>query len=103
MSGRTALDAGDWLQCPFAIRARAQDRTAGRRQHYGLARAVEWAGDFETAIRHYEKAFVMYRRQGQVRLPALIAARELSFLYGAVYANAAAADGWMARALSLAG
>lgn len=101
-SGRAALDAGDWLRARslFDLALRTEPRAEAA---HGLARAVEWAGDFESAIRHYEKAFVMYRRQGQVRLPALIAARELSFLYGAVYANAAAADGWMARALSLAG
>lgn len=100
--GCIALDAGDWLTArslfEFALKTEPGPEAA-----HGLAKAVEWAGEFETAIRLYEKAFVMYRRQGQVRLPALIAARELSFLYGAVYGNAAAANGWMARALSLAG
>ena len=100
--GCIALDAGDWhtARSLFELALKTEP---GPEAAYGLARAVEWAGDFETAIRLYEKAFVMYRRQGQVRLPALIAARELSFLYGAVYGNAAAANGWMARALSLAG
>jgi DNA-binding CsgD family transcriptional regulator/tetratricopeptide (TPR) repeat protein len=100
--GRIALDAGDWLSARSLFEL-ALSTEPGPEAAYGLARAVEWAGDFETAIRLYEKAFVMYRRQGQVSLPALIAARELSFLYGAVYANAAAADGWRARALSLLG
>ena len=100
--GRIALNAGDWLSARSLFEL-ALKTEPGPEAAYGLARAVERAGDFETAIRLYEKAFVMYRRQGQVRLPALIAARELSFLYGAVYANAAAADGWRARALSLMG
>lgn len=98
--GCIALDAGDWLAARSLFEL-ALKTAPGPEAAYGLARAVEWAGDFETAIRLYEKAFVMSRRQGQVRLPALIAARELSFLYGAVYANAAAADGWRARSLSL--
>lgn len=98
--GRLALDAGDWLRARslFALAFQAQ---AGPEAVYGLARAVEWDGDFDSAVRLYEQAFVMYRRRGEVRLPALIAARELSFLYGAVYGNSAAADGWLARALSL--
>jgi hypothetical protein len=69
---------------------------------FGLARAVEWAGDFEGAVGLYEKAFTLYRRRGDIRLPALIAGRELSFLYAAVYGNTAASSGWMARAASLA-
>lgn len=98
--GRLALDAGDRLRARSLLTLAFQSRPGPEAAH-GLARAVEWDGDFSTAIRLYETAFVMYRRQGQVRLPALIAARELSFLYGAVYANTAAADGWLARALSL--
>lgn len=98
--GRLALDTGDWLRAR-SLFARAFQTGAGPEAVHGLARAVEWDGDFDSAVRLYEKAFVMYRRQGEVRLPALIAARELSFLYGAVYGNSAAADGWLARALSL--
>ena len=82
--GCIALDAGDWLTArslfEFALKTEPGPEAA-----HGLAKAVEWAGEFETAIRLYEKAFVMYRRQGQVRLPALIAARELSFLYGTIF------------------
>ncbi|MDR6415788.1 LuxR C-terminal-related transcriptional regulator [Pseudarthrobacter sulfonivorans] len=98
--GRLAFDAGDRLRARSLLTL-AFEAHAGPEAAYALARAVEWDGDFNSAIRLYETAFVMYRRQGQVRLPALIASRELSFLYAAVYANTAAADGWLARALSL--
>ncbi|NMR28255.1 response regulator transcription factor [Crystallibacter degradans] len=98
--GRAALDGGDWREAQsfFSL---ALEHGATAEAAYGLARAVEWAGDFETAIGLYEKAFTLFRRRGEFRLPALIAARELSFLYDAVYANAAAADGWLARATTL--
>ncbi|WP_258803809.1 LuxR C-terminal-related transcriptional regulator [Pseudarthrobacter sp. NS4] len=98
--GRLALDAGDWLRARSLFTLALQTQ-AGPEAVHGLARSVEWDGDFDAAVRLYEKAFVMYRRQGQVRLPALIAARELSFLYGAVYGNSAVADGWLTRAVSL--
>ncbi|EMY33816.1 regulatory protein LuxR [Arthrobacter crystallopoietes BAB-32] len=101
IDGRNALDSGDWMSARqhFTLALKSQP---GPEAAYGLARAVEWAGDFAAAIGLYEKAFVLYRRRGEVRLPALIAARELSFLYGAVCGNSAAANGWMARGETLA-
>jgi DNA-binding CsgD family transcriptional regulator len=53
-------------------------------------------------VRLYERAFAGYRARGETRVPALIAGRELSFLHAAVYGNLAAAQGWLARARSLA-
>jgi DNA-binding CsgD family transcriptional regulator len=98
--GRAALDGGDWKEARSFF-SRALESGASAQAAYGLARADEWAGDFEAAIGLYEKAFTLFRRRGEFRLPALIAARELSFLYDAVYGNAAAADGWLARATTL--
>ncbi|AUI51764.1 response regulator transcription factor [Arthrobacter crystallopoietes] len=98
--GRAALNGGDWREAQSFFR-QALEHGVTAETAYGLAKAVEWAGDFGTAIGLYEKAFTLLRRRGESRLPALIAARELSFLYDAVYANAAAADGWLARATSL--
>ncbi len=99
-AGEAALEAGDWVQAR-SLFARARRAAVAAESSYGLARAEERAGDFEAAIRLFEEAFVLFRRQGQVRLPALIAGRELSFLYASVYGNSAAADGWLRRAVSL--
>jgi DNA-binding CsgD family transcriptional regulator/tetratricopeptide (TPR) repeat protein len=99
--GRTALDRGDWAAAR-PLFAAAMEREDTPDACYGLARAEEWAGDFAAAVRHYERAYAGYRARGEVRLPALIAGRELSFLHAAVYGNGAAAGGWLARARSLA-
>src|SRR5829696_8686838 len=99
--GRAALARGDWAAARTAFRAAlARDDTP--EACHGLACAEEWAGDFAAAVRLYEQAFAGYRARRETRLPALIAGRELSFLHAAVYGNAAAASGWLARARSLA-
>jgi DNA-binding CsgD family transcriptional regulator len=99
--GEAALARGDWA----TARSVFADALAGEDTPdacYGLARATEWAGDFATAIRMYERAFAGLRARGETRLPALIAGRELAFLHAAVYGNMAAAGGWLARARTLA-
>src|SRR5688572_21611299 len=98
--GRSALDQGDWAAARSRF-AEALKEEPSPDALYGLARASEWAGDYETAIGLYERAFVGFRARGESRVPALIAGRELSFLYAAVYGNSAAANGWMARAARL--
>lgn len=99
--GRAALAAGDW--------ATARSSFSGALEHdesaealYGLARVTEWEGDYAAAVGLYERAFAALRAVGETKRAALIAGRELSFLYAAVYGNDAAAGGWMARARSLA-
>lgn len=99
--GRAELARGDWAAALVTL-ARALARDDDPEACYELARAQEWAGDFTAAVRLYERAFAGLRARGDVRLPALIAGRELSFLHAAVYGNLAAADGWLARARSLA-
>ncbi|MGY1806792.1 LuxR C-terminal-related transcriptional regulator [Blastococcus sp. SYSU D00669] len=99
--GEAALERGDWAAARglFAGALRQQDSPDA---WYGLARAEEWAGDFTSAVRSYERAFTGYRARGEVRRPALIAGRELAFLHAAVHGNGTAAGGWLARARSLA-
>jgi DNA-binding CsgD family transcriptional regulator/tetratricopeptide (TPR) repeat protein len=99
--GRAALARGDWTAARTAFRA-ALARADTPEACHGLACAEEWAGDFDAAMRLYERAFAGYRARGETRLPALIAGRELSFLQAAVFGNVAAASGWLARARSLA-
>lgn len=99
--GRAALERGDWAAAR-SIFAELVERAETAEALHGLARALEWAGDYQRAIEHYERAFSAFRAQGQVAVPAVIAGRELSFLYLAVYGNVAAASGWLARARRLA-
>jgi ATP/maltotriose-dependent transcriptional regulator MalT len=99
--GRAALARGDWEAARAAFRA-ALARADSPEACLGLARAEEWAGDFDAAVRLYERAFAGYRARGETRLPALIAGRELSFLHAAVFGNLAVASGWLGRARSLA-
>jgi DNA-binding CsgD family transcriptional regulator len=99
--GEAALDRGDWVAAR-ALFADALAREETPDAHYGLARALEWAGEFTRATRSYEQAYAGYRARGELRRPALIAGRELCFLHAAVYGNSAAAGGWLARARSLA-
>ena len=100
-AGRAALDRGDWAaaRAVFAELVRRADNPDAQ---YGLARALEWEGSYEAAVRCYERAYSGYRARGETRIPALIAGRELSFLHAAVYGNGAVAGGWLARARSLA-
>ncbi|SNR30260.1 helix-turn-helix transcriptional regulator [Blastococcus mobilis] len=100
-AGRAALARGDWAGARSAFRA-ALARADTPEACHGLACAEEWAGDFDAAVRLYERAFAGYRARGETRLPALIAGRKLSFLHAAVFGNLAAAGGWLARARSLA-
>lgn len=62
-----------------------------------LARAEEQSGAYARAIRRYEEAFAAYRREGDRRQAAVIAARELGFLPLAVYGDDAVAAGWLGR------
>jgi DNA-binding CsgD family transcriptional regulator len=98
--GWTALDRGDWAAAR-SLFAAALDQEATPDASYGLAQAEEWAGNFESAVGLYERAFIGFRNRGETRRPALIAGRELSFLHAAVYGNLAASGGWLARARSL--
>ena len=99
--GEAALARGDWATARTVF-AHAVTRDDTPDACYGLARAAEWAGDYQEAVRLYERAFAGLRARGETRLPALIAGRELSFLHAAVYGNGAASGGWLARARSLA-
>ena len=99
--GEAALERGDWSTARSVFSgAVARDDTPDA--CHGLARALEWAGDFDAATHWYERAYAGYRARGETRRAALIAGRELAFLHAAVHGNGAAAGGWLARARSLA-
>jgi DNA-binding CsgD family transcriptional regulator len=98
-AGRDALATGDWG------RARACFEQAGEFGESaevldGLSQAVHFQGEHVRAIELKERAFAAYRHRGR-RVEAAELARWLAFLHGTVHGNAAAANGWMARAVNL--
>ncbi len=99
--GRSALARGDHAAAIAAF-AQVLEQHDGPEAQYGLARAVEQAGDYDAAIAHYERAYAGFRGRGEVLRPALIAARELCFLHAAVRGDDAVAAGWLSRARRLA-
>ncbi|MGQ0479990.1 MAG: LuxR C-terminal-related transcriptional regulator [Pseudonocardia sp.] len=101
-AGQAALDRGDWAGAQTIFAGLVDQRETAEALH-GLARALEWGGDYQGAIDLYERAFRAFRAEGQSAAPAVIAGRELSFLYLAVHGNLAAAGGWLARARRLVG
>jgi DNA-binding CsgD family transcriptional regulator len=97
--GREALNAGDFEAARSRFEAVAElDETAEALD--GLSQAVHFQGDYAAAIELKERAFAAYQRRGKP-VEAAELARWLAFLHGAVHGNAAAANGWIARAASL--
>jgi DNA-binding CsgD family transcriptional regulator len=94
--GREALAVADWegAQSCFA-QARELEETAEVLD--GLGEAAHFRGKYADAIALKERAFAAYRRRGKPAQAAEVA-RWLAFLHGAVNANRAAANGWMAWA-----
>ncbi|MEX2457907.1 MAG: LuxR C-terminal-related transcriptional regulator [Actinomycetota bacterium] len=66
----------------------------------GLARALWWLGDVDGAIHHRERAYAMLRRRGD-RAAAARIALWISREYVEAVGNAAAGNGWLARAEGL--
>lgn len=98
-AGQRALAAGDWAGARASFE-RAAESGESAEVLDGLSQAVRFQGDHARAIELKERAFALYRRAGK-RVEAAELARWLAFLHGAVHGNAAAANGWMARAESL--
>ena len=96
---QTALEAGDWVEARAGFgRVLAVGDSAEARA--GLAQALQWLGQFDSAIDARERAFAAFRHR-RMPLEASEQARWLAFLHGAVNGNAAAAMGWFARAEAL--
>jgi tetratricopeptide (TPR) repeat protein len=97
--GRSALAGGDWRAARdcFEEATRFGDIAAVLD---GLAQALFANGDYAGAVDRTEQAFAAYRaRRDDVRAAAC--ARTVGYLYGVVYGNTAAMNGWIARAVRL--
>ena len=98
--GRDALAAGDWALAKEAF-AEAVAESGSPDALDGLGRALWWLKDVRAAIETRTRAHKAYRSQGRLGEAAAVAvwlARELRPLFR----NDAAADGWLARAETLA-
>jgi DNA-binding CsgD family transcriptional regulator len=97
--GREALGIADWERARAAFeQAAALGESAEVLD--GLGEALQFSGEHARAIAFKERAFAGYERRG-LRAEAAGLARWLAFLQVSVHGNAAAANGWMARAESL--
>ena len=98
--GRDALAAGDWALAKESF-AEAARESGSPDAVDGLGRALWWLKDVRAAIETRTRAHSMYKSQGRLVEAAAVAvwlARELRPLLR----NDAAADGWLARAETLA-
>lgn len=96
VTGETALRTADWLGARAAFEA-ALRREDNPEAHDGLGIALWWLNEIDTAHRHREAAYLGFKRNGEHRRAAVVAAwlaREQVFLDG----NPSAMNGWFARA-----
>jgi tetratricopeptide (TPR) repeat protein len=99
--GLALLDAGDWDAASEAFEAELAIEESPE-AHDGLGRAAWWLGRPDEAIAERERAFVLWKDEGDRERAALVAiwlAREHLSIYG----NDAVANGWLARAERLIG
>src|SRR5436190_10853859 len=100
-SGNELLASGDWSQARDAFAAVLEGEESAE-AHEGLARALWWLGLPDDAIEHRERAFVLWKKEGD-ETRAGGAAVWLAREHLAVYGNDAVANGWLARAERLLG
>jgi DNA-binding NarL/FixJ family response regulator len=97
--GAAALAAGRWGDAATAFEtALARREEPDRRFRLGIA--VFWMGETTAALRHWERAYVGFRRIGEFE-QAVMAAVYLSLAYRMSLGNDAASRGWIQRAARL--
>ncbi|HEX2065165.1 MAG TPA: hypothetical protein VHE80_12165, partial [Acidimicrobiales bacterium] len=95
-AGRAALAEGRWEDARSAFETALGDAETPEALE-GLGTALWWLCDARASARHRERAFVLYRHAGgQAR--ACSVAVDLVITYLVNLGNAAAAQGWLARA-----
>jgi DNA-binding CsgD family transcriptional regulator len=94
--GVAALASADWGGARDAFEA-ALTVSDDPEALDGLGRALWWLRDGKAAIVYRERAYAAFRREGDLARAARIALW-LSREYAIAYGNAAAANGWLARA-----
>jgi ATP/maltotriose-dependent transcriptional regulator MalT len=97
--GQLAIKTGQWTTAKEAFEAVPELEESGEGL-FGLGIALWWLGETEASLRHWERAYGVFRRRrdpGQ----ALLAAFYLSLAYRMSLGNHAASRGWLGRAASL--
>lgn len=97
--GRGALAVCDWETARSCFeQARQVAETAEVLD--GLGQALYWSGDYPQALSLRERAFGLYRQEGEDR-PAVLVAVQLAALHGMIFDNGAALSGWLGHARQL--
>ena len=94
-----AMEAGQWAIAKEAFEAILDPAESGETL-FGLGMALWWLGETESSLRHWERAYAVFRRRpdpGQ----ALLAAYCLCLSYRMSLGNDAASRGWLGRAARL--
>lgn len=95
-SAQSAFGRGDFAQAANDLRMTLEiEESALAHRLLGVIAYAD--DDFETARREWELAFTLLRAAGELRTAALVAT-DLAELHGNTLGNAAAGNGWIARA-----
>ena len=97
--GQVALADGDWQAARDCFEEATRAGNTAEASE-GLAQALFSEGDYAGALDRTEQAFAAYRARGE-NVAAAACARVAGYLYGVVYGNTAAMNGWIARAVRL--
>jgi hypothetical protein len=91
-----ALSAGHWEEARDGFQAALEIEESGAAV-FGLALALWWLHDPVTSVRLQERAFGMFRRDGDDE-NAFFAAMYLCLGYDMTFGNLSASRGWLAKA-----
>jgi DNA-binding CsgD family transcriptional regulator len=95
-AAREALGAGRWQEARRGFAAVVEIEESGE-AFFGLALALWWLGDPVTSTSFQERAFGMFRRDGDYE-NAFFAAMYLCLGYDMTFGNSSASRGWLAKA-----
>jgi DNA-binding CsgD family transcriptional regulator/predicted negative regulator of RcsB-dependent stress response len=96
---REAIRAGEWSAAREGFEAALARGEAGEAL-FGLGVALQWLGESEAAIDHWERAYADFRRRRNAE-QAVLAAFYLCLGYRMILGNEAASRGWCERAASV--
>ncbi|HET9242806.1 MAG TPA: LuxR C-terminal-related transcriptional regulator [Gaiella sp.] len=99
LKAHEALRAGDWSGARERFEAALAREERGEAL-FGLGVALQWLGDSESAIRHWERAYADFRRRRDAQ-QSVLAAFYLCLGYRMILGNGVASRGWCERAASV--
>src|SRR5688572_12969173 len=95
-AGSAALQAGRWSEARDAFESALQERETAEAL-LGMGEALWWLGESRLSVEYYQRAYVQFRRAGDLAQAAW-AAMWLCLSYKADFGNQVASSGWIARA-----